>query len=221
VTDFGVFLELEEGIEGLIHISELRREKVKSASEVCKDGDELEALVIHADSKERKIGLSVKALLKADEEEDIQGYLANQRSLSPTIGTILRDELLKKAKESQMETEQGEVEPSSEEQTADPVSEDAVPDQEEVAAEPEATATEEESTPGAEETLTAEVSEPIALEEPEEKPTLANEVAAAEEEIPPAEDLSSPDEEEAPAVEEGMSVQDEDLEDLDKEKVSE
>lgn len=101
VTDFGVFLEIEEGIEGLIHISELRREKVKNASEVCNEGDELEALVIHVDARERKIGLSLKALQRRQEEADIRGYLASQRGYTPTIGALLRDELLKKARESQ------------------------------------------------------------------------------------------------------------------------
>jgi len=101
VTDFGVFLEIEEGIEGLIHISELRREKVKSASEVCKEGDELEALVIHVDSRERKIGLSLKALQRKEEEADVKGYLAAQRGYTPTIGALLRDEMLRKARESQ------------------------------------------------------------------------------------------------------------------------
>lgn len=98
VTDFGVFLEIEDGIEGLIHISELRREKVKSASEVCKEGDELEAMVIHVDAKERKIGLSLKALQKRDEEADIRGYMATQRGYTPTIGALLRDELLRKVR---------------------------------------------------------------------------------------------------------------------------
>lgn len=101
VTDFGVFLEIEEGIEGLIHISELKREKVKSASEVCKEGDELEALVIHVDARERKIGLSLKALQRKEEEADVKGYLAAQRGYTPTIGALLRDEILKKARESQ------------------------------------------------------------------------------------------------------------------------
>lgn len=101
VTDFGVFLEIEEGIEGLIHISELRREKVKSASEVCKEGDELEALVINVDSKERKIGLSLKALQRKEEEADVRGYLAAQRGYTPTIGALLRDEMLRKARETQ------------------------------------------------------------------------------------------------------------------------
>lgn len=98
VTDFGVFLEIEDGIEGLIHISELRREKVKSASEVCKEGDELEAMVIHVDAKERRIGLSLKALQKRDEEADIRGYMATQRGYTPTIGALLRDELLRKVR---------------------------------------------------------------------------------------------------------------------------
>jgi len=101
VTDFGVFVEIEEGIEGLVHISELRKEKVKSASEVCKEGDQLEALVIHVDQKERKIGLSVKALQRMEEESEVRGYVANQRNYAPTFGTILKDELLRKARESQ------------------------------------------------------------------------------------------------------------------------
>ena len=115
VTDFGVFLEIEEGIEGLIHISELRKEKVKTASEVCEVGEVLDALVIHVDSKERKIGLSVKALEKVEEEADIQGYMANQRSFTPTIGALLKDEWLKKAKDNQ--NQQNADEEYSEEQT--------------------------------------------------------------------------------------------------------
>ncbi len=98
VTDFGVFLEIEEGIEGLVHISELRKEKVKSASEVCKEGDELEAMVIHLDPKERKIGLSVKALQRKEEEAEVRGYLANQRTYGTTIGALLKDELLKRSR---------------------------------------------------------------------------------------------------------------------------
>jgi small subunit ribosomal protein S1 len=111
VTDFGVFLEIEEGIEGLIHISELRKEKVKSASDICREGDELEAMVIHLDPKERKVGLSLKAVQQVDEESDFQGYMANQRGYTPTIGAILRDELLKKAKKDQEEAEKKAVSP--------------------------------------------------------------------------------------------------------------
>ena len=62
VADFGVFVELEEGIEGLIHISQLSNERVDKPSSLYKVGDEVDALVVQADSKERRIGLSVKAL---------------------------------------------------------------------------------------------------------------------------------------------------------------
>ena len=65
VADFGVFVELEEGIEGLIHISQLSNERVDKPSSLFKVGDELEALVVQVDSKERRIGLSIKGLRAA------------------------------------------------------------------------------------------------------------------------------------------------------------
>lgn len=97
LTDFGVFLEIEEGIEGLIHISELSKEKVKDPADVVKEGDIVSALVIHVDSKERKIGLSVKGVDKAAEEEAVKGYMDNQSSVSSNFGLLLGEELKKKA----------------------------------------------------------------------------------------------------------------------------
>lgn len=97
LTDFGVFLEIEEGIEGLIHISELSREKVKDPADVVKEGDIISALVINVDSRDRKIGLSVKGVEKVVEEETIKGYMNNQRSVSSHFGILLGEELKKKA----------------------------------------------------------------------------------------------------------------------------
>jgi len=62
VTDFGVFLQLEEGIEGLVHISELSKEKIKTPVGVYQIGDTLKAIVINVSAKDRKIGLSIKTL---------------------------------------------------------------------------------------------------------------------------------------------------------------
>jgi small subunit ribosomal protein S1 len=62
VTDFGVFLQLEEGIEGLVHISELSKEKIKTPVGVYQVGDTLKAIVINVSAKDRKIGLSIKTL---------------------------------------------------------------------------------------------------------------------------------------------------------------
>src|SRR5437870_7453623 len=62
LTNFGVFVELEPGLEGLLHISELSDHKVESPEEVVKVGDEIEVKVLRVDAGERKIGLSRKQL---------------------------------------------------------------------------------------------------------------------------------------------------------------
>jgi len=78
VTDFGVFLEIEKGIEGLIHISELSEERVEDIRNFANVGDLLEAKIIHLDPRERKIGLSIKALKKAQEKADMDAFLSQK-----------------------------------------------------------------------------------------------------------------------------------------------
>jgi small subunit ribosomal protein S1 len=58
LTNFGVFVELEPGLEGLLHISELTEDNIESPEEVVKVGDEIEVKVLRVDAKDRKIGLS-------------------------------------------------------------------------------------------------------------------------------------------------------------------
>ncbi len=58
ITNFGVFVGLEDGLEGLLHISELSDEKVENAEDLVKVGDSLEVKVLRVDTEERKIGLS-------------------------------------------------------------------------------------------------------------------------------------------------------------------
>jgi small subunit ribosomal protein S1 len=62
LTNFGVFVELEPGLEGLLHISELSDQKIESPEEVVKVGDEIEVKVLRVDPADRKIGLSRKRL---------------------------------------------------------------------------------------------------------------------------------------------------------------
>ncbi len=68
LTNFGVFVELEPGLEGLLHISELADDKVESPEDVVKVGDEIEVKVLRVDAAERKIGLSRKRLHDEGEE---------------------------------------------------------------------------------------------------------------------------------------------------------
>ena len=60
LTNFGVFVELEAGLEGLLHISELTDAKVESPEEVVKVGDEVDVKVLRVDTKDRKVGLSMR-----------------------------------------------------------------------------------------------------------------------------------------------------------------
>jgi|BioPla2DNA2_1021312.scaffolds.fasta_scaffold15392_4 ribosomal protein S1/(E)-4-hydroxy-3-methyl-but-2-enyl pyrophosphate reductase len=62
VVDFGAFVKLEDGVEGLVHISELSHKHVAKAEDVVKSGDQVEAKVISVDPDARRIGLSIKEL---------------------------------------------------------------------------------------------------------------------------------------------------------------
>jgi small subunit ribosomal protein S1 len=79
LTNFGVFVELEQGLEGLLHISELADHKVESPEEVVKVGDPIEVKVLRVDAAERKIGLSRKRIgwesddLEETEEAQTEG----------------------------------------------------------------------------------------------------------------------------------------------------
>jgi small subunit ribosomal protein S1 len=79
VTDFGVFVEIEEGIEGLIHISQLSNERVEKPSALFQVGKEVEAEIIHIDPREHKVGLSIKALRRSEERAEMEAYLRRER----------------------------------------------------------------------------------------------------------------------------------------------
>src|SRR5436853_1212425 len=72
LTNFGVFVELEPGLEGLLHISELAEHKVESPEEVVKVGDEIEVKVLRVEPKDRKIGLSRKQVLSPEAEAEAE-----------------------------------------------------------------------------------------------------------------------------------------------------
>ena len=100
-TDFGAFVELEPDIEGLIHVSELSREKVDHPSDVVTVGDTVEAVVIHVDRRERRIGLSIKNLKEWAEKEAYDRYLSQEPSTSSSLGELIQREMEKKSMEEQ------------------------------------------------------------------------------------------------------------------------
>lgn len=95
-ADFGVFVEVEEGIEGLIHVSELSREKVPSAKEFANVGDQLEAVVLNVDPRERRISLSIKSLAAATEKAEFESYLGGgQGEATSNLGDLLKSQMEK------------------------------------------------------------------------------------------------------------------------------
>jgi len=99
VTDFGVFVELEEGVEGLVHVSEISKEKIKTPVGQFNVGDLLTAKVMNVNSDERRIALSVKRLKIEDEKELLNDYVTNIKPPTSSFGEILRENLKEKFSE--------------------------------------------------------------------------------------------------------------------------
>jgi len=93
VTDFGIFLEVEEGIEGLIHVSEISKEKIESPKTIAQVGDELEAVVLSVDTVDRKIALSMKQLVERKEKAEVDAFLGAQKSATSNLGDLLQGAL--------------------------------------------------------------------------------------------------------------------------------
>ncbi len=98
VADFGAFVEIEPGIEGLVHVSELRDERVENPRDVVKEGDELDVKVIDMDPHERKVALSVKQALH--EGDDYREYMRNQQQGSrASLGDVFGEKLGRKGRD--------------------------------------------------------------------------------------------------------------------------
>ncbi len=97
VTDFGLFVELEEGIEGLVHVSEISKEKIKSPVGQFKPGDKITAKVINISAKDRKIGLSVKKVEEQDDRSNYDEYMNTSKAATSNLGELLKEELEAKA----------------------------------------------------------------------------------------------------------------------------
>jgi small subunit ribosomal protein S1 len=94
LADFGVFVELEADIEGLIHVSELTTERINKPEDFTKAGDTLRAEIISIDKDARKIGLSSKLVKLRDSKADVEDYVKKATSTSKTtMGDLFGDQL--------------------------------------------------------------------------------------------------------------------------------
>jgi len=90
LAEFGAFVELRPGVDGLVHISELSDKRVKSPREVVKEGDEVRVRVLSVDEKQRRISLSMKSLEAAAAPVEIspQGDRARRKHKKPLRGGL-------------------------------------------------------------------------------------------------------------------------------------
>ena len=95
ITDFGAFAEIEAGVEGLIHVSEIADEHVDDPRKYLKVGEEREVMIIDIDPDERKVGLSIKAVGKAEQGIDYRAYLSGQGGGMGTLGDAMKGKLKK------------------------------------------------------------------------------------------------------------------------------
>lgn len=95
LTNFGAFVKLEDGVEGLLHISKIARgKKIKHAGDAMKTGDEIEVKIEKIDRENRKISLDLagndKDTSVAGEEDDFRSYIAKSPKTMGTLGDILK-----------------------------------------------------------------------------------------------------------------------------------
>jgi small subunit ribosomal protein S1 len=90
-TDFGIFVEIEEGIEGLVHISEISQKRVKTSSELYSVGDTVSAVVKSIDPKTKKIRLSIKELEAPAPTPASNQYINNTENVGSNLSHALAD----------------------------------------------------------------------------------------------------------------------------------
>ena len=105
LTNFGAFVELEPDLEGLLHISELADHKIEKTQDIVKLGEEIEVKILRVDTESRKIGLSLRRVQWAAEEQASESV---QKSTLMDVQTVLSDINISQVADPQEETDKPE-----------------------------------------------------------------------------------------------------------------
>jgi small subunit ribosomal protein S1 len=93
ITDFGMFVELEEGIEGLIHSSEISKSKSKSSLGKFQIDDVIQAVVVHVSKQDKKIGLSIRKLQDKEFRDIYDDYKDGVKEAPSTFGMLIKEKM--------------------------------------------------------------------------------------------------------------------------------
>ncbi len=86
MLDFGAFVRLEEGVDGLVHVSQISKEHVNKPSDVLEMGEEVQVKIIDINEEEKRISLSMREL-----EEDTEEVIENEELEVSIGGDIVKD----------------------------------------------------------------------------------------------------------------------------------
>jgi len=92
VMDFGLLVELEKGVDGLVHVSEISEERVEDPKLLFKAGQTIKAEIIAVDPHDRRLGLSMKAAQRAEEMAQVQGFKGT-KTAQATLGDVFKAKL--------------------------------------------------------------------------------------------------------------------------------
>jgi len=109
VTDFGLFVELEEGIEGLIHVSQLPKGKQDNPLEAFQVKDEIEAEVVNVSKEDKRIGLSIRKLKESSGKGIHESYVNNQKQATSNIGTLLKEKMMDSQSQALLDKQESEL----------------------------------------------------------------------------------------------------------------
>jgi small subunit ribosomal protein S1 len=107
VTDFGLFIELEEGIEGLIHVSQLP--KAKQSIKGFQVNDEIQAEVVNVSQKDKRIGLSIRKLEESSERDIHKSYVNSQKQATSSLGELLKEKMMNLQPQAALENQKSEL----------------------------------------------------------------------------------------------------------------
>ncbi|MFW6147888.1 MAG: 30S ribosomal protein S1, partial [Thermodesulfobacteriota bacterium] len=93
ITDFGIFVELEEGIEALIHTSEIGKAKAKSSVGKFQIDDVIQSLVVNVSKEDKKIGLSIKKLQDKEFKDIYDDYKSTSNEVASNVGMLIKEKI--------------------------------------------------------------------------------------------------------------------------------
>ena len=114
VTDFGLFVELEEGIEGLIHVSQLPKGKQDNPLEGFQVEDEIQAEVVNVSKEDKRIGLSIRKLEESPERNIHKSYVNNQKQATSNIGKLLKEKMMDSQPQAILDRQESELDEAAE-----------------------------------------------------------------------------------------------------------